>query len=221
MDIFRWILPTLAGQECSNDIYTMQLNSTSTFDRTSISRSRRASIGPSEQRTISSFEDNDNMFEDEDTFSDHSLVMLERREGLLELGITLREQDPRVRRSSSERSRSRARAPPNTPVDVRPSNIDPTSFYFPSRASLHETLPLIQNDLPTFIKNVSSYPISHIFASCFSEELEVANRDYLDANGDITISPWHITANLKEIESRMDMLNDSIAFLESIVPIGR
>ena len=65
MDIFRWILPTLAGQECSNDIYTMQLNSTSTFDRTSISRSRRASIGPSEQRTISSFEDNDDMFEDD------------------------------------------------------------------------------------------------------------------------------------------------------------
>jgi hypothetical protein len=220
MEIFRWILPTLAGQECSNDISTMQLNSTSTFDRRSVSRSRRASISPSEQRTISSFEDNDDMFEDEDTFSDHSLVMLERREGLLEFGIALREQDPRVRRSSSERSRSRARAPPNTPVDVRPSNID-SSFYFPSRATFNETLPLIQNDLPTFIRNVSSYPISHIFASCFSEELEVANRDYLDANGDITISSCHVTANLKEIESRMDLLNDYIAFLESVVPPGR
>ena len=221
MDMFQLILETITDLECNNDNNLIQLSNSGTRRRSlSSSRSRRAFTVSSEQRTF--LQDSDDDFfqsEDEDNFSDHSLVILNRQEVLQEYGITIRE--PITARSPISRG---IIAPPSTPAVSRSDmmNDSSTSFPLPSHINfVHDNLPSIEKDLPTFLKNVYSYPFSHIMASCFNEELEVANRKFLDADGDITIPSSHITADYNEVERRMEFLNNSISFLESVVPPGR
>lgn len=201
-DLFSWILPAVSGLECAN-LNDEVSNEAFTF-AAAASRilRRRMSLASSisSEQYIQSYPQTLLEEDEEDIgdLSDDSLVILERRDVLHEYGITLRATRPRYTRAP----------PPNTPIEVHA--VSGGSDFMES-----------QKDLPTFIKNISSYPTSHIFAACFFKELQDANEKFLDVNGDITVSDENVTADLNAIQFRMDLLNDSIAYLESVVPPGR
>ena len=142
---------------------------------------------------------------------DEQEQVLEREQILRELGVHVR---PRQRR-----------APPPTPIVSQsiPSLVGIASaepspavgFFNPVSSSL------MQKDLPTFVHNVGAYPISNIFANCFQQELEKANKLWLDENGDFLPQGDTTKEEAKAARKRMRVLSDSIAFLDSVVPPGR
>jgi hypothetical protein len=155
---------------------------------------------------------------DEDTASqvsgDEDVCVLERRDVLLELGVTARHAARMMRPLS-------IRAPPATPVEAREVSLSTMAMPSPRTRS--------KRDIPSFIKYVTSFPTSQLYASCFIEELEGLYERYLDQDGCLCVGKLDSSPNQlhgpskdwKSVGERIDVLAESIAYLTSVQPVLR
>ena len=160
-------------------------------------------------------EDEESLFKDADQETNSQLSdevsVLERRDVLLELGVTTRN----VTRMMMQPPLS-IRAPPVTPVEVLTAAATSANLFTSKR------------DIPSFIQYVTTFPNSQLYASCFIEELEGLYSRYLDQDGCLCMdkkldsSLDHGPAeDLKTVGERLDVLIDSISYLMSVQPVLR